>query len=194
MPSLSPRRKRSDAVRCTTIKRNGERCGALAGSGGLCVLHADPERARELGRKGGQARERSVLGVDAAFQLTDDGLRGLARQTLQEMLGSDNEQIRARVATALFSYRAGDPSVEEQAEAQIAAGWRRFLWRFLESLRSDGLIRYELVEEADRTVLKYAVLDWQQLERVRFREGVWAGEAALMLALIEDNNESEATA
>jgi hypothetical protein len=36
----------------------GERCGSLAGSDGLCSAHRDPERMRELGRKGGRGRSK----------------------------------------------------------------------------------------------------------------------------------------
>jgi hypothetical protein len=51
------------------------------------------------------------------MELTDDELRSMARRTLEEMLRSGSEQVRARMATALVSYRAGDPAQEAQ-EAQ----------------------------------------------------------------------------
>jgi hypothetical protein len=62
-----------------------------------------------MGRGGGRARTRSVLGLDVP------DLLGLGRQTLEELL-SDPEtpvQVRARIATALVSYRAGDPPSDE---------------------------------------------------------------------------------
>src|SRR3954451_22706937 len=102
MPASSlSQSKRSASGRGTTCKAtrtNGERCRAIAGSGGLCTAHRDPARMVELGRKGGRGREASATGVRAAMELNDDELRSMARRTLEEMLRSGSEQVRARVA------------------------------------------------------------------------------------------------
>jgi len=41
---------------CKAKTNAGERCRAVAVKNGLCVLHADPNLAAEMGRKSGKAR------------------------------------------------------------------------------------------------------------------------------------------
>ena len=41
---------------CKATTNTGARCRAIAVKGGLCPLHADPQRAAEMGRKSGKAR------------------------------------------------------------------------------------------------------------------------------------------
>src|SRR5271157_2455419 len=47
-------------ARCKAKKKSGERCNAATAKKGMCVLHANPGRAAELGRKSGVARGRVV--------------------------------------------------------------------------------------------------------------------------------------
>jgi hypothetical protein len=98
---------RSDAVRCKATKRTGERCRAFAGSGGLCALHADPGRAREIGRRGGQAR---VRGVDDAVAASE-----LGRARLVELAQSDDARVAIAASRALFSYGSTRPPADEAA-------------------------------------------------------------------------------
>jgi len=46
---------------CNGKTKTGAACRAPAGSGGLCYLHADPDRAKTLGRIGGQQNRRSIV-------------------------------------------------------------------------------------------------------------------------------------
>ena len=46
--------------KCSKRNRSGNPCGAPAGANGLCAIHADPERARELGAKGGRGNRRET--------------------------------------------------------------------------------------------------------------------------------------
>jgi hypothetical protein len=101
---------------CSATTKAGNRCRAMAGSGGLCAAHSGRVDMRELGRRGGKARERTVLGVVAANEAADDSLRALARQQLEELLRSENEQVRLRAASALFSYGSTRPP--EAADGQ----------------------------------------------------------------------------
>lgn len=52
--------------RCTERNRNGKPCGAPAGESGLCAIHANPERARELGAKGGRGNRHNVPDISVA--------------------------------------------------------------------------------------------------------------------------------
>src|SRR5436190_23318285 len=74
-------------------------CG-LGDSSGYCAAHrAGSATMREPGRKGGQARTRSVLGLDPS--VADDNLRAKARRKLDAMLDSDNPQHVLRAAQSL---------------------------------------------------------------------------------------------
>jgi hypothetical protein len=42
------------AQKCRKRNKNNKPCGAPAGPNGLCAIHANPERAKELGAKGGR--------------------------------------------------------------------------------------------------------------------------------------------
>lgn len=43
---------------CQALKKNGEPCGTAPMEGGLCFFHANPNKAAELGRIGGQSKRR----------------------------------------------------------------------------------------------------------------------------------------
>src|SRR5947208_17132509 len=105
MSSSEATSERSNAVCCTAVKRNGERCRANAGAEGLCAAHRDPARMRELGRRGGQAR---VRGVDDAVAASD-----LGRARLVELAQSDDPKVAISAARALFSYGSTRPSADE---------------------------------------------------------------------------------
>jgi len=54
--------------RCKAKTKSGEPCRAAATEGGLCFFHANPKKAAELGRIGGQ-KKNSRARVDAAAPL-----------------------------------------------------------------------------------------------------------------------------
>ena len=43
--------------RCKDVTKNGEACTAWATEGGLCYFHANPDKATELGQRGGRRRQ-----------------------------------------------------------------------------------------------------------------------------------------
>ena len=57
------------AKKCMKRNRSGKPCGAPAGLSGLCAFHANPERARELGARGGRGN-RHVPPTTPAMELT----------------------------------------------------------------------------------------------------------------------------
>jgi Family of unknown function (DUF5763) len=46
--------------RCQAVTKSGKRCAAAATEGGFCYFHANPNKARELGRIGGRSKVRPV--------------------------------------------------------------------------------------------------------------------------------------
>src|SRR4051794_30898545 len=96
---------RSNVVGCTAVKRNGERCRAIAGASGLCAAHRDPARMRDLGRRGGQARTRNV---DDAVAASD-----LGRARLVELSQHEDPKVAIAASRALFSYGPQKPPADE---------------------------------------------------------------------------------
>jgi len=52
-------------IKCRKRNRAGKPCGAPALSSGLCAFHANPNRARELGARGGRGNRHVPLIVPA---------------------------------------------------------------------------------------------------------------------------------
>jgi len=50
---------------CKATTKNGTQCRAAATSGGLCFFHANPNKASELGRIGGQKNRRAIIAETA---------------------------------------------------------------------------------------------------------------------------------
>jgi hypothetical protein len=46
--------------RCKAKTKSGKPCGAAPTAGGLCFFHANPNKASELGRKGGRSNRRAA--------------------------------------------------------------------------------------------------------------------------------------
>jgi hypothetical protein len=101
---------------CKGQNKRGEPCGAAATAGGLCYFHANPNRASELGRIGGQnkrdaAAERedplpkldTVTAVrDTVNRLIEDVYAGRLAPRVASSLGPlINLQLRAIEATDL---------------------------------------------------------------------------------------------
>src|SRR5215831_18074095 len=58
--------------RCQGVTKSGAACTAWPMEGGLCYFHANPAKASELGRRGGQGKS---LTDSAGVQLLDRPLR-----------------------------------------------------------------------------------------------------------------------
>jgi hypothetical protein len=82
-------------MRCKRKKIDGKRCGARALKGkDSCALHADPNKAAELGSKGGRGRAtRSVAAVDEAVSPVD--------------LPTTAERLRDLLAAAVYQVNLG---------------------------------------------------------------------------------------
>lgn len=114
--SSSGQSKRPDSGRGTTCKAtrtNGKQCKAIAGSTGLCAAHRDPERMRDLGRRGGQGR---VRGVDDAVAASE-----LGRAKLVELSQHENPTVAIAASRALFSYSPQRPPADEDENADLAS-------------------------------------------------------------------------
>ena len=77
---------------CKAPTNAGGRCRAVAVKDGLCALHADPNRAAEMGRKSGRARRSRDSGEPPQPELAPP-------QTAQEIrtaLGQFISDVRAR--------------------------------------------------------------------------------------------------
>jgi hypothetical protein len=95
---------------CRATKADGTRCQVYAGSDGFCDIHGGRQDPRELGRKGGQARTRSVLAIDPA--VADEDLRAQARRRLELLVNSEDERTALAAARALYSYGPQRPPDE----------------------------------------------------------------------------------
>lgn len=52
-------------MKCAKRNLSGKPCGAPAGSSGLCALHSNPDRARQLGARGGKGNRHVPTTVPA---------------------------------------------------------------------------------------------------------------------------------
>ena len=53
--------RKQNENRCQGRTKNGRPCRAFATEGGLCFLHSNPNKAAELGRKGGRKNRHAPL-------------------------------------------------------------------------------------------------------------------------------------
>src|SRR5437763_9427679 len=86
-------------VSCRGKTAKGEACRAAAGASGLCFLHGNPARAKELGQIGGR-KNRHLIGVnlDVRPQMSASDLRDVTAQTIGLVLRGE---LRAREAMAV---------------------------------------------------------------------------------------------
>lgn len=84
---------------CKAKNVKGEPCGAAAGPSGLCHLHANPERAKQLGQLGGR-KNRHFTGVDIEVpsNMNANDLCELASRTIGLVLQGE---LQAREAGAV---------------------------------------------------------------------------------------------
>ena len=77
---------------CKARTKSGQPCKGAAGKNGLCLLHAYPERAAELGRKSGQARRNCVLSDEPLLVLQPPR----TALEVRDVLGQVMAELRAR--------------------------------------------------------------------------------------------------
>ena len=62
----------STKTRCKSLTKEGKPCGTAAMEGGLCFFHANPDKARELGRIGGRKNRRGMVEAAGAVPPLDN--------------------------------------------------------------------------------------------------------------------------
>lgn len=120
------------AKRCRKRNRNGKACGAPAGPSGLCAIHADPDRARELGAKGGRGnRHASPDPPDEPLSPPKDALEvKLALGRIMADVHNGNLETR-KATTAVYAATAFMKALENSdLESRIKA---------LEERANDGI-------------------------------------------------------
>ncbi len=83
---------------CKGKTRTGAACRAPAGPGGLCFFHANPDRAKTLGKIGGRNNRRSVVDVEVPNIMTAVDISKVTAQAIRLLLSGN---LRAREACAL---------------------------------------------------------------------------------------------
>jgi len=84
---MPPKRSKPGLANCKAMTASGHRCKAKPHKDGLCFFHSDPQRAAELGRKGGRRRAAFKLDELREFEAprTAAGLRDLLAQSIIEI-------------------------------------------------------------------------------------------------------------
>jgi hypothetical protein len=83
---------------CRAKTKSGDACRAAAGEGGLCFLHAHPEKARTLGQRGGMRNRRSsTVDIEVPENMTYTDLSRLNAHAIKLLLTGS---LHAREAAA----------------------------------------------------------------------------------------------
>src|ERR1039458_133519 len=110
--------------RCQGQTKAGNSCGAAATSGGLCFLHANPNKAAELGRIGGSKKRRPPADVSDPLPKLDKATA--VRDAVEKLIADVYEgRIQPRVAAGLaplFSLQLRAVEAVEATEAMNLTG------------------------------------------------------------------------
>jgi general stress protein YciG len=92
-------------IRCKGLTKAGKHCGAAPTAGGLCFFHANPNKASELGRKGGKGnRHAGAESVDPLPRLNKAiSLLGAVERLIADVYSRKLELRVAAVLTPLLS-------------------------------------------------------------------------------------------
>jgi len=86
-------------TRCSGRTKSGNRCCAAATPGGLCFLHANPNKAAEIGRIGGRSKGHAAAEIDP-LPLLDNALA--VRDSLARIINDVHAgKLQPRVAASL---------------------------------------------------------------------------------------------
>lgn len=83
---------------CKALTKDSQPCKAPPTEGGLCYFHANPDKARVLGQKGGRKNRYQVTDVVVPETITGAALGTVLDRTLGELLAG---RLDPRVATAV---------------------------------------------------------------------------------------------
>ena len=88
------------ARRCKGKNKSGKPCGAAATAGGLCFFHANPDKASELGRKGGRQKRHAAGDGGEPLPTLDNALA--VRDTVARLIADVYAgKINPRIASGL---------------------------------------------------------------------------------------------
>jgi hypothetical protein len=88
--------------RCKSLAKSGKPCQAAPTAGGLCFFHANPNKASELGRKGGRSKRYSA-GENAAPLPTLDSVLAVREASARVIADVYSGRLNPRIATSLAS-------------------------------------------------------------------------------------------
>ena len=110
--------------RCQALTKSGKPCGAAPMEGGLCFLHANPNKARELGRIGGRKKRASVYANPESLAPLDNAVAvrdALARWIPDLIAGKLSPKIATPLASLLnLQLRAIEATEVPNLREQIA--------------------------------------------------------------------------
>lgn len=90
-----------NGTRCRSLTTAGGPCGAAAMEGGLCFFHANPDKARELGRIGGR-KNRRVSNMEATDVIPAlDTAMAVQNKTAELIEGICSGRIHPRIGSGL---------------------------------------------------------------------------------------------
>jgi len=93
--------KKQMRSRCKAKAKSGLPCRAAATAGGLCFFHANPDKAAELGRKGGR-KNRHFVAVANADSLPKLDTAAAVKDTVKQLvIDVRTGQLDRRTATSL---------------------------------------------------------------------------------------------
>jgi general stress protein YciG len=88
------------ARRCKGKNKSGQPCGAAATAGGVCYFHANPDKASELGRKGGRQNRHTAGDSVDPLPILDNPLA--VRETVARLIADVYAgKVNPRIASGL---------------------------------------------------------------------------------------------
>ena len=111
--------------RCKAMTKSGKPCNARPMEGGICFLHANPNKAVELGRRGGRSNRRGVVAdTDVPLPALDTALsvrETVARWVMEVYTGKLHPRKAAGLAPLThLLLRAIETVDTEELKKQIA--------------------------------------------------------------------------
>ena len=128
--------------RCKARTKAGRPCRAAATEGGLCFFHANPNKASELGRKGGRGNRHSVAeNVDPLPRL--DNANAITAAVAQVIAEVHSGKLHPRIASSLahllsLQLRAVETSDLEQRVTDLEK--QRSTTEFTGDFGGDGVL------------------------------------------------------
>ncbi|MGH3079632.1 MAG: hypothetical protein ACRDNH_00655 [Gaiellaceae bacterium] len=166
--------KRFRGATCKARNRLGDRCNALAGSDGLCSAHRDPDRMRELGKKGGSIGKGGAARRKAIAE--NPNLRDFLRanvapaevwRAIQAALEGSSEAARVSASILLID-ALHQPELEREQASQLRAAAEEFTRRLADRVERQRQIRLEgLRDDGEKDELDL------ELDRLRAIERQW---------------------